>query len=266
MRWSSGSFHATLPFSRHWCITSRTCVASTQPATSTEPSATTCASVPSTGPVVITGEQIRTRRRAQPDALRDLHGQILAVTGREPGAQPVLPAGIDEAAPRDVTGLPQLLEVERERLARSPRRARRRPRSPAATMSRRSSSASRSRPCSSSRTTYLWCIRSGTPAIALPSTGSARDQQHVRLGRRRHRDRVRVVDVVGEAHAHAARRPRGAPRPRRRARSPRPRSKSYCARSSDRSRAVEEVGDEPRDLARLLAAVRQSSDLDALAH
>ena len=30
--------------------------------------------------------------------------------------------------------------------------------------------------------------------------------------------------------------------------------------------AVDEVGDEPRDLARLLPAVRQSSDLDALAH
>jgi len=30
--------------------------------------------------------------------------------------------------------------------------------------------------------------------------------------------------------------------------------------------AVHEVGDEPRDLARLLPPVRQSSDLDALAH
>ena len=54
-----------------------------------------------------------------------------------------------------------------------------------------------------SRTTNLWCIRSGTPAIAFPLDGQAGDQQHVRLGRRRHRDRVRVVDVVGEAHAHA---------------------------------------------------------------
>ena len=62
---SSGSFHETFRFVRHWCTTSRICVASTQPARSTDPSAITWASVPSTGPVVITGEQIRTRFRAR---------------------------------------------------------------------------------------------------------------------------------------------------------------------------------------------------------
>ena len=58
---------------------------------------------------------------------------------------------------------------------------------------------------SPSRITYLWCIRSGMPAIAFPSTGSVAISVGVGLGRRRHRDRVRVVDVVGESRLHAAR-------------------------------------------------------------
>ena len=63
-RSSSGSFQDALPFTPHWWMTPPICGRSTQPATSTLPSEITCASEPSTGAVVITGEQIRTRRRA----------------------------------------------------------------------------------------------------------------------------------------------------------------------------------------------------------
>ena len=103
------------------------------------------------------------------------------------------------------------------------------------------------------------------PAIAFAFDGQRRDQLHVGLGRRRHGDRVRVVDVVGEADLHAALAARRIASPTISAVS-RPRLKSYCARSSVCRRAVEERGDRVRDLRRLLAAVRQSSDLDALVH
>ena len=49
-----------------------------------------------------------------------------------------------------------------------------------------------------SRTTNLWCIRSGTPAIARVGTGSASIASGLVSRRRRHRDRPRVVDVVDE--------------------------------------------------------------------
>ena len=228
---------ATLPFSRHWWITSRTCVASTQPATSTEPSATTCASVPSTGPVVITGEQIRTRRRASRMRFAICAREILAVTGREPGAH-ARRASADRRSRCASTSprLPQLLEVERERRRDRLVVRRRRPRSPAASTSRRSSSASRSRRSLLVADDVLVVHQVGDAGDRPSLDGEGRDQQHVGLGRRRHRDRVRVVDVVGEAHAHAARRPRAGSRRRRSRRSPR-RARSRTARGRANARA-----------------------------
>ena len=105
----------------------------------------------------------------------------------------------------------------------------------------------------------------GDAGDRLSLDGEAGDQQHVRLGRRRYRDRVRVVDVVGEAHAHATvgRATHRVPDDARVLLAER----EVVVREVERMLgAVDEVGDEPRDLARLLPAVRQSSDLDALAH
>ena len=203
MRWSSGSFHATLPFSRHWRITSRTCVASTQPATSTEPSATTCASVPSTGPVVITGEQIRTRRRASRMRFAMLHGEVLAVTGREPGAQRRrCQRGSTKPlrATSPVCHSCSKSSVNALAIASSC--------TTATTFSCRvhESSVQLSEPVQTVALVAddeLVVHQVGDAGDRLSLDGEAGDQQHVRLGRRRHRDRVRVVDVVGEAHAHA---------------------------------------------------------------
>ena len=80
-----------------------------------------------------------------------------------------------------------------------------------------------------SRTTYLWCIRSGTPGDRLDRDAHRLqlvDERPVDLGRRRHRDRLRVVLVEDQPHGDAAlhgrverceqrvrrRRPRGAGR------------------------------------------------------
>ena len=91
------------------------------------------------------------------------------------------------------------------------------------------------------------------------------DQLHVRLRRRRDRDRVRVVDVVEDPHGHPAR-----------LRLPQ-RSAHHRGRLLAEVEVVlgqverplsrrEEVGNLARDLRRLLAAVRQSADVDGRAH
>ena len=200
---SSGSFHETFWFVRHWWTTSRICVASTQPARSTDLSAITCASVPSTGPV---GDH----RRADPhalsrpaDQLGDPDREILAVPGRHPHADAVVPAGIDEPALRDVAGRPELVEIERERL---------RDRGEwtiATTFSWRDheSSVQFSEPGPHRLAVadhVLVVHQVGDAGDRLPVDRQRRDQDRVGLGRRRHRDRVRVVDVVGEARVHAA--------------------------------------------------------------
>ena len=178
---SSGSFHETLPFARHWRITSRICVASTQPAMSTDRSAITCASVPSTGPVVITGEQIRTRLRARPDQLGDAHRQILAVPRREPGAHAVVPARVDEAAAHRRRPSTRAARSRARTPSRSPRRRRPRPRSPAATTSRRSSSASPVHTVAPSRIDVLVVHQVGDAGDRLAFDRQRRDQQRVGL-------------------------------------------------------------------------------------
>ena len=57
---------------------------------------------------------------------------------------------------------------------------------------------------STSRITYLWCIRSGTPATGLRGQPQRRDQLRVGLGRRRHGDRVGVIDVVHDPDGDSA--------------------------------------------------------------
>ena len=103
------------------------------------------------------------------------------------------------------------------------------------------------------------------PAIGLPSTGSDRDQLDVGLGRRRHRDRQAVVDVVDEACLDAARlgaAKRVADDPRRLGAE----VEVVLRRVEGVPGPVEERRHSARDLRRLLPAVRQSADLDALAH
>ena len=93
---------------------------------------------------------------------------------------------------------------------------------------------------SPSRITYLWCIRSGTPAIGIASSGSERSAPRP-ARRRRHGDRVRVVDVVGKADVtpRAAARRIASPTTRR---SPR-RGRSRTGRGRASAGAVEERRD-----------------------
>ena len=52
--------------------------------------------------------------------------------------------------------------------------------------------------------TYLWCIRSGTPGIGARRDRQRLEQLRCGLRRRRHRDRPGVVDVVDEPDGDAA--------------------------------------------------------------
>ena len=160
-------------------MTPRTCGASTQPARSSLPSATSWASVASTGAVVITGEQIRTRRRARPIARAIAVDERLAVAGREPRAHSH-PADVEgRGSTRPLCSTAPVVQSSSKFGRNAPRAlasGRSRRRSPGARTSRRSSSSSPSRRVSPSRTTYLWCMRSGTPAIARAGTPSDGDQ------------------------------------------------------------------------------------------
>ena len=74
-----------------------------------------------------------------------------------------------------------------------------------------------------------------------------------------------MVDVVGEAHAHAA--VGGAAyRVPDDARVLLAEGEVVVRKVERPLGAVDELGNQPRNLARLLTAVRQSSDFDALAH
>ena len=105
----------------------------------------------------------------------------------------------------------------------------------------------------------------GNTGDRLALDGQRGDQRDVGLRRRRHRDRHRVVDVVGEPCRDTA-------------------GRGTAKGISDDRRClgtevevvlrdvegvlggVEELGDRVCDLRRLLPAVRQSADLDAIAH
>ena len=203
-------------------------------------------------------------RRARPDRLRDPVRERLAVAGREPGAH----LASAERRPASVRPSRSARPRRSSRAPRSPRRsarraratARSRARSPAARTSRRSSSSSRSRPASPSRTTYLWCIRSGTPAIARARRAERRDQLAVGLRRRRHRDRVAVVEVVDEADGDAAL-DRRADRARSVSARLRP-GGSRSARSRVTARRRRRTRRSTRAPRRRLAAVSQSADVE----
>ena len=221
-----------LPFSRHWWTTPRTCVWSTQPAMSTPPSETTCASVASTGAVVITGRADADAASRAADPLRDAVREVVAVAGREPrrGRRRAATASTPPHV-LDVLARPQLLEVLREARAASVGES-----TTTTTFSWRVNESfvqfiEPVQTLAPSRTTYLWCIRSGMPATAFPLDRQRRDQLHVGLRRRRHRDRVAVVDVVGEADSDPARGRAATASAMMSAPSPAT-LKSYCARSS----------------------------------
>ncbi len=61
---------------------------------------------------------------------------------------------------------------------------------------------------SPSRTTYLWCIRSGVPGIDAVGKGSVSRSSGSARERRRHREALCLLDVVdepdGDAAAHSA--------------------------------------------------------------
>ena len=109
---------------------------------------------------------------------------------------------------------------------------------------------------SPSRTTNLWCMRSGTPAIRACLDRERLDRLGRGLRRRRHRDRPRVGDVV----ERGGRRRRAAPpRAGMRARAPPRRSRSgrrraRCRASSARVRGTRDAA---RDVGGALAAVGQ---------
>ena len=162
-------------------------------------------------PAVITGEQIRTRRCARADRLRD--------PVRE---RPRRGPGVNQAPRRRrVTGRGSTKPL----CSTSPRRQSCSKSSVnafasagestiddhvllRATTSRRSSSSSRSRPTRRRGRRTCGASGRGRRRSACAGTRQRRDQLRVGLRRRRHRDRVRVVDVVGEPDRARRARPR----------------------------------------------------------
>ena len=168
----SGSFQRPL-LDRHWLATSAICVPSTQPATSTFRAATAAASAPSTGGAVSTGEQMRTRRRARAIACPIRWDRSSPWPGVNQTRTPSCHSGSTVPVP---TADAAARRAARSPAGRPPRAAATRP--PTITFSWRVHESSDQfvepvQTASPSRTTYLWCIRSGTPAIGSASTGSA---------------------------------------------------------------------------------------------
>ena len=210
------------------------------------------------GRVVITGEQIRTRCARGRISFAIRADRSSPCPGVNQARTPSSPRGSTNPVRIDVPGRPQLLEVELERL-RDRRRVDDRD-----TFSCRDHESSVQfidpvQTTALSRTTYLWCIRSGIAGDRLPLDGQGRDQLARRApGAAAPGSGSRGRRCRRTACARLARPPAGSRRRRSRAVSA-PRLKSYCARSSDASRAVDEGRDRARDLRRLLAAVRQSA-------
>ncbi len=172
---SEGSFHVTLPFLRHCRSTSRIWVASTTPARSTLPSAATSASVPRIGPDVITGEAIRTRRSAAATlwaisiaSFSPRFGENQARTGTPP------------TSTASVSTRP-LFSTSRFSQSCSKSSANRAATAAESTVMMTFSSRDQESSVQlveplhtdePSRTTYLWCIRSGRPGTPAVGNGS----------------------------------------------------------------------------------------------
>jgi len=171
IRSSTGPFHRAVGLALHWRSTSPTWVASTTPVTSTS----TQSSERRIGPAVSSGLAMRTRRRARAiaaairfDRSGPWPGQNHGRTGTRP--TPNVRTG---SAPEPST------RRRRQRSSKSARYAAATPRS----RTRRITFSWRSHEsivqfvepvstASPSRTTNLWCMRSGSPGIARVGNGS----------------------------------------------------------------------------------------------
>ena len=112
---SSGIFHFEWVVA-HCSKTRSVCGSSITPAMSKSPGRSpNSARVPRIGAEVRTGEAIRIRRLRRAEAGGDALGERFAVAGREPGPDGGVTdldrVGVSPAAPVDVAGRPQLLEV-----------------------------------------------------------------------------------------------------------------------------------------------------------
>src|SRR2546427_2872681 len=172
--WKAAIFHAAPGCVPHWRWTSSICVASYTPPMSTFAASTASASVPRIGPEVMTGEQ--TRMRFCAEAIdRDIAWTSLRLRPGQKYGRTRVPSGTDvhghELRPeRATTGLshsPWKLSAKSAAI------------SPEATVNITFSSRFHEsfvqfvEPVSTSaasRTTYLWCIRSGTPGIGFTCT------------------------------------------------------------------------------------------------
>ena len=163
------------PFRRHCSSTSAICVASTTPARSILPSAATSASVPRIGADEITGEATRTRRSAPPmrSAIR------CASFSPRFGENHVRTC----ASPTRIASVATLPDAATFRFfhscAKSSWKRIATPVDSTTTMTFSSRVHESSvqfvdplQTASRSRTTYLWCIRSGHPGTAAVSNGS----------------------------------------------------------------------------------------------
>ena len=173
---SSGIFQALTPFVAHWWKTSSTCVSSMTPATSQRCSFTTSTSVARIGPEVSTGDAILIRLRARPRNFATRWESASPYSGVNQ-ARVSIPSGTvtGRGSTRPVCSTwPRSQSSSRLRVnARASAGA---PSTLTITFSWRlhESSVQFVEPdhtSVASRTTNLWCIRSGTPAIARVGTG-----------------------------------------------------------------------------------------------
>ncbi len=166
---SSGTFQCPLP-RRHCLAASLICGASMHPATSTRPAAIRLESAPRTGGVVSTGEQILTRRCARPIACATRCERSSPWPGVNHARMPSCHSGGMRPVSATVPA-PRSCSNSRWKVA-----ARSGESTTTITFSWRSQASSVQfvEPVQTereSRTMYLWCIRSGTPAIGNASTG-----------------------------------------------------------------------------------------------
>ena len=197
----SGIFQALTPFVAHWWKTSSTCVSSITPAMSQRFSFTTSTSVARIGPEVRTGEAIRMRLRGAAEELRHPVGERVPVLRREPRSDldpRVEDHGPGLHAPRvlDPAALPQLVQVERERVGQ-----RRRAQDPHDHVllagPRVVGPVRRARPdVGRVADDELVVHQVGNAGNGARRHRQGRDRLELRLGRRGNGNRPRVVDVV----------------------------------------------------------------------
>ena len=265
IRSRTGAFQPAVGLERHWCSTSRTWVASTTPVTSTS----TQSSARRIGPAVSSGLAMRTRRLGAGDRGADAPRQVRAVAGAEPradrhaadavGAHRIRARAVDAAAP------PQVVEVRAVGGGDAGvlRRA-------GCTFSWRSheSSVQFVEPVSTGRAVAHDELVVHEVRLAGDRAGRQRerlDQGRLGLRRRRVLGVAGAVVVVGQAHVDAA--PRGADERVPDAVADLAGQADVVQREDERlAGGVEEAGDQLGDLRRVLGAVLERRELDALVH